>query len=730
MSAALVCAVLALAYAVADASLLFGATLPARVPAGLGMALVGAAVVAVVVSLGSGLPGAIASGQEITVVMLATLVADIAASFPAGTDPDTVFVTAVAALLATSVALGLTCHLAARYRLGRFVHYVPWPVVAGLLGGSGLVLMLAALPVLTGRASLVAIVEGFPCAHDLSGLAFGAATAGALTLAARRRAPGPALVATLVLGYALWRGIAHLAGLDLESLRAAGATLATESHRLAWPPPGLHEPWRIDWSRIAARLPFIGAVLAIALVAMLVKIGATGEILDRDVDEARELRAVGNASLVGAATLGLPGYHSISMAQVAERMHAARRLTALLVAALVLVALPFAGAVLAHAPRFLVGGLLLWVGGDLAASWLLQPRASLSRGEIGIVAAIAASIVTLGFLPGLLVGLGCALALFVLDYGRIDVLRDAVPAGDLRSNADRSAAERELLVERVAGLLVLRLHGYLFFGTAHRLLEQLRARLDAHDGLAGGSGDERGHVVLDFERVRGLDASVVRALARLCSLTRRRGVSVAFSGFPASRRAALEAVIGSRGCAASTHDPSDALPEVRVYDSLDEALQAREEALLGALPWADRGDRGRLVRALGQAGMQRLTRYADPLVIETGLPLLLAGRPAGALYLVRKGRLAVRLPGAGREVRVRSVGPGALLGELSFYLDRPASADIVAETRCRLWRITPPALERMLAEDPALASRFHRHVASTLAERLVDNGRQIRMLAG
>ena len=73
------------------------------------------------------------------------------------------------------------------------------------------------------------------------------------------------------------------------------------------------------------------------------------------------------------------------------------------------------------------------------------------------------------------------------------------------------------------------LEGYTFFGTAHRLVQQLEAALDA--------APRPTHLLIDFRSVRGLDVSAARAIAGVGELCRSRGTALAFTGLhPAAER--------------------------------------------------------------------------------------------------------------------------------------------------------------------------------------------------
>ena len=72
----------------------------------------------------------------------------------------------------------------------------------------------------------------------------------------------------------------------------------------------------------------------------------------------------------------------------------------------------------------------------------------------------------------------------------------------------------------------------------------------------------------------------------------------------------------------------------------------------------------------------------------------------------------------GNTIRLRSVRPGVVVGEIALYTGVPRTADVVAETPSVVLRFSRDSIERMEAEEPEVAAALHRWLASTLAERL------------
>jgi SulP family sulfate permease len=120
-----------------------------------------------------------------------------------------------------------------------------------------------------------------------------------------------------------------------------------------------------------------------------------------------------------------------------------------------------------------------------------------------------------GLLPGLGVGILLAVGLFIVQYSRVPVVRNAFSGRLYHSRVVRSHPQAELLRQEGQALLILELQGYVFFGTANRVYEELKER------LASAQATPLRVVMLDFRRVIGIDASAALSFARLKRLLRQ-----------------------------------------------------------------------------------------------------------------------------------------------------------------------------------------------------------------
>lgn len=709
--AGLLAGLLAVVVTSSFAPLLFRGVLAPYLPVGVGLALMATVAVAVTVSLTSSYPGTIAIPQDRTAPILALLAASTQASLPSDAAAERVFATVITALVLTCIANGLFLLLLGRLRLGSLIRFLPYPVVGGFLAGSGWLMILGALAPTHPDGSTAgwgAMLHGTAALQATLVLAFGVG----IFLAARRWSEVIVLPAAVALGLAAFFGAAALAGISPEDLRAQGWLLGPfgGEHRIAW--PILRSLADADWGLLAAQLPSMSVVLLVSAIAVL--LNSTGLELhtDGDVDVNQELSSAGVANLAGGLVGGIVGFQSLSLSGIAARMGGRGRLVGLTTAAVGAITLAFGFRLVGDFPRPILSGILLFIGLRFMAEWLWDGQRRLPRGDYAVLVVIVGVVAFVGYLEGVAVGLAAALLMFVVRYSRIEVVRHARTAAEQASAVDRSLAEVEVLRKHGAETLVLTLDGFIFFGTANRLLGRLVTR------LATPAAAPLRQLIVDFRRVSGLDVSASFSVRRMLRLAEKNDFRIAL----ARVRPDLARALAGAGL-----EP-DAAENGRLlyFPDLDHALEWAEDETLRRHA-GERASSGGTLREqiasyfAGVAALDRFMTYLRPRDLAADETLIRQGDPPGGMFFLETGELSARMGGEEREaIRLRSVsGPGAVLGEVAFYLRRPRSATVHAVRPSRVFELDRESLSRMESADPEVAAGFHRMMATLLSDRLV-----------
>jgi hypothetical protein len=102
-------------------------------------------------------------------------------------------------------------------------------------------------------------------------------------------------------------------------------------------------------------------------------------------------------------------------------------------------------------------------------------------------------------------------------------------------------------------------------------------------------------------------------------------------------------------------------------------------------------------------------------VLTNGV-ILKEGSESEHLYLILNGLVGVQISSVS-DVQLATLGPGELLGEISFLDERPATATVTAVENTLLLSVPKKALGDRLEEDPAFAARLYKSFARVISRR-------------
>ncbi len=129
-----------------------------------------------------------------------------------------------------------------------------------------------------------------------------------------------------------------------------------------------------------------------------------------------------------------------------------------------------------------------------------------------------------------------------------------------------------------------------------------------------------------------------------------------------------------------------------------------------------------LFRYLGEADRDRLEALATVIELQDGQTLIREGDRDTRLFAVEQGVLEIV---TGGERVIAAVGPGEVLGEVSFIDDSPRFASVRAAAPSILRAWDKAALLSALGNDTATLARFSVALNQLLVERLRDTAKAV-----
>ncbi|MEX0900229.1 MAG: SulP family inorganic anion transporter [Gammaproteobacteria bacterium] len=709
VSAAAVIALSAVVSGIGVAALIFTGPLQPFLFVGIGIVLFGAAVMLIVVALKSSYPGTISLPQEVPAVILGLLATAMFVDLTTVMSAEDALPFVLLAIAFATIITGTTYWVLGRLRMGELIRFIPYPMIGGVLAGLGWLLVQGGVMVLTGEVLSVS-----DWAMPLQGdnplrLAAGLAVGASLLVLTTRHTHFLLIPGVLVISIAAFYAIAVIAGLTATELSGAGWLLGPFPDRGAWAPPLFAASAEFDWELFFRQLPVLATLVLASTISILLYASGLELGVRRDLDLNHELRSCGAANVIAGVGGGVPGFHSMGDSLLAHAMGAPYRATGVLAGVFVAAGLFGGFSALAYFPRPVLGGLLLYLGLSLLREWIVDGYRKLPKGDWLVVLLILGVSGWFGFLAGIGVGVVAGMILFTVNYSGVDVAKHELSAASLHSRVDRPPGERAYLDRNGDSVHVLMLQGFVFFGTANKVLDRIAMR------VADVSQPALTHLCLDFQRVTGTDTSAVITFRKLDQLAETQGFEIVLTGLPDDARVLFE----------DSGLELDENPRVTLERDLDHGLEYCERALLRDREGAD------LASAVlpPSLGPEVLERYAEICVFSPGDYLIEQGAPSDDMFMILKGRVTVKLDGMASGERLRTYGPGTLVGEMAMYLGGRRSASVVAETSARAMKLTLAGIRRMTTEEPQLAAELHRTIAAALAGRLAKNNELLRLLA-
>jgi SulP family sulfate permease len=415
---------------------------------------------------------------------------------------------------------GVLVVAAAFVRAGRYLAYIPWPVIEGFTVGIAAIIFLQQVPAALGVAKPegenTAAVAARAIADAVDNGRLAAFAIVALVVAIMAVAPRVhrSLPASLM-AVAAATVVAQFASLDVATIGALPDSL---------PSPSLPSA---SYERISE---LFSAALAIALLAALESL-LSAKVADGMADTGRhdpdrELFGQGLANLASPLFGGMPATGAIARTAVNVRSGARTRVAAL-VHALVLVAVVyFGGELVAEIPLAALAGVLMVTAARMVEPHNVKSVLRSTRSDAVVLSLTAAATIAFDLILAVEIGVAVAAGLALRSVARTSsAVAESVPdAGQSEVDGD---AERVLLAKHI---VTYRIDGALFFGAAQRFLTELTAIADVRV------------VILRLPQLQVLDATGAQALGEIVEELERRGITVLLKGLRPEHRRVLRAV--------------------------------------------------------------------------------------------------------------------------------------------------------------------------------------------
>lgn len=516
-----------------------------------------------VTAIVAGLVAAVFGGSNVQVSGVSAAMAVVLVPIVASSGPNGVLVVGLMA--------GVLLTIAALARLGRYLAYVPWPVVEGFSVGIAFIIFLQQVPAALGvpnsghlnpavaawDALLLAVADPHPMAVTLVVI-----VVATMVLLPRIQ---PALPSSLI-GVAAATILAVVAKTDVPTIGDLPDSL---------PLPSLPS---IELGMLSELFPAAFAVAVLAALESLLSAKVADGMSDESSQEPdRELFGQGLANIASPLFGGMPATGAIARTAVNVRAGARTRAAAIVHSLLLLVVVYLGGPLVAQIPLAALAGVLMVTAARMVDLDNVRAVVRSTRSDAVVLALTAAATLVFDLIVAVQLGIAVAAILSLRTIARsagavresipmsrngsTPALRDGREAHDTGEGTEDETIDAEeearLLRDRI---VVYRLDGVLFFGAAQKFLTDLTEVADVEV------------VILRLPRLRIIDATGAQALGEIVQDLESRGITVLLKGATEHQLRILSRV-GAL---------DDVIRDEQIFDDLDVAIDRARELVAQA----------------------------------------------------------------------------------------------------------------------------------------------------
>ena len=591
------------------------------------------------------------------------------------------------------------------------MRYIPYPVMGGFFAGIGFIFVQGGLSVASGESVSIGKLDELltedVLLRTVPAIVFG------ITLYGFQRRWGHWRVFPLflILGFGAFYITLYVSDWTRADAIANGWLPLVPATEIGLPLIDLSAVAVVDWSAVAAQWASMATVALLSAIMLLLDTSGIEIITGRELDPNKELKVIGITNMLNGLAGGYPGVHAATDTAFTYKLGGRQRLMGIVYAAVIVLAITAGMGFVETIPKFLLGGLLLYIGIDFLVSWTWETRRNLPLHDYVVILLILTVVAAVGILAGVGFGLIVTVVLFVVTYSRLTMIKSEMDGSEHGSHVDRDPACRKLLNHEGHQIWIMRLQGFIFFGSADQLTEKIKERVCKKSGRTPFR-----YLVLDFRHVGQLDTSAVQAFKKLVQLSDKESVQVVLTEVPENLQTQLENIdFFTDGPVAIRRL---AMPQ------LDNGVAWCEDQILerqGYRPGRCGGSfESRLIKLLGDSvAAKAIVPLFESIVVQQGDYLFRQGEDGDCMYIVESGAAAVVVSSPDVQDRVvRIFQEGAIVGELALYTGAPRIASVRIEQSGTVFKLDAEHMEIMQRNHPQAARLFHTLVVKLLADKL------------
>jgi len=660
----------------------------------------------------------ISGPSSIPTVLLATTIPIIMSSTGAHSNDPISMSLPIALIFLVVFASGFFQVLFGYFKVGSIGKFIPYPVIAGLMNGTGLMLCIGQIRPILGISKNVSLSD-IPLIFSqisIPNLLVGITT---LLLLCRGQLLTRHIPLTLLglIGGSILFHIFRLTGYD----ETTGGTIGNISGGIPTPKflfeiiGLLHD--EKGWATAINLIPIaLGIAFVNSLRALIVITAVDGVTYER-TDSNKELIGQGLGNMLNSVFGGITATGNQSATITSYRSGAQGRASKVFsgfFSLLILIALTPA---FSYLPEVVMAALVFMIGFEVIDTWSItlfkqffsKQNTAFPYTDALIVFSVTTISIFMGVFEALIAGIILSIVHFIFLMGK-DVVARSYDATRMRSNIIRPYSEIVFLETEGAKIQILELQGALFFGTADKLANKIDNIISAQSNIVK-------YLILDFRKVREIDGTGANLINQIRSRCEKKGVSITLSSV-------VDGDIGKRFETLGLLKKFT-IDEI-IFPNIDSALAKAEDLLLSNKLGIDYDSAEKtindipLFECLTETELNELSGYMKRVTLKNDSLVYRQGEAGNDLYFILKGRASIETtpPGQSKVSVLAVLCSGMMFGEMAFLEEGTRSADVRAIRECVCISINKSDFEIFTQLYPNAAIKLYKGIALTFSNRM------------
>lgn len=607
---------------------------------------------------------------------------------------------------------------------GRFIKYIPYPVVAGYLSGVGVLIFFGQLPKylgVKGKPNFASVINYLN--WESTTIIIGSVTILTMLFAPRLIKAVPAAIVSLFVGIGSYFCLSFF-NPSLLSLK--------DNHYIIGPiAVSLSDLTGIFYSQISSiglinfhePAVFIFPVFTLAVLLSIDTL-KTCVVLDALTlsrhNSNKELLGQGLGNIASAVFCGIPGAGTMGATLVNLNSGAKTKMSGIFVGLTALFVLILLGNLIAWIPFSALAGILMVVAVrmvDKKSFALLKHKST--HFDFFVILAVIVSAVVFSLITAAGVGIALAIILFLREQIRSSVIRRKVFGNQIFSKKVRISSELNILETKGKNVLVVELQGQLFFGTTDQLFTELEKFLKGTK-----------YIVLDMSRVQSVDFTAVNMLKQILARIKKQDGHLVFASIPFSLPTGQNVKKYLETLDLIETD------NLKFFDEIDSALEwiedenlLEENALMSDKEEITDLADIELFSSLSADAIKAITDCLVEQQYKVGEVIFKRGDQSDEIYFVKKGTVKIILPlEGGSHFHLATFSRGGFFGDMSFLDKGIRSANAFCASESAIWVLSRARFNDLIIKYPEIAGKFFEKLALVISHRLRQSDKELKAL--